>query len=58
MSTQFRVWQCLDENGERMRVVKHKEEALEIVAIREGWTIQCTLIPKKQPDYQLEEAPF
>ena len=57
MSVQFRVWQCRDENGELMRIVKHKEEALEIVAVREGWTIQCTLTKPKQT-YIPEEAPF
>jgi hypothetical protein len=57
MYPQYRVWQCLDEDGELMRVVKHKEEALELVALREGWTIQSKLVQKK-PDYQPEEAPF
>jgi hypothetical protein len=58
MSAQFRVWRCLDEQGELMRVVKHKEEALQIIAIREGWTIQCTLTQKKNPEYIIEDAPF
>ena len=57
MYPQYRVWQCLDEDGELMRVVKHKEEALELIALRDGWTIQSKLVQKK-PDYQPEEAPF
>jgi hypothetical protein len=57
MYPHYRVWHCLDEDGELMRVVKHKEEALELVALRDGWTIQSKLVQKK-PDYIPEEAPF
>ena len=48
MSQAYRAWFCLDENGDVMRVVKHKEEALALIAIRDGWTLQCKTITPKQ----------
>lgn len=57
MSQAYRAWFCLDENGELMRVVKRKEEAQELIALRDGWTIQCKTITPKQT-YIPEEAPF
>ena len=53
----YRVWQCIDENGELMRIVKHKEEAQELIAVRDGWTIQCKTVTPKQT-FIPEEAPF
>jgi hypothetical protein len=49
-------YQILDEQGEFMRIVKRKEEALALTALRTGWTfIRVTV---KRPQYQFEEAPF
>ena len=46
-----------DENGELMRQVKRKEEAVFIVELRAGWSMKY--IKRKPVDLsQFEEAPF
>jgi hypothetical protein len=48
-----------DEDGEVMRVVGRREEALCLVAFRKGWTMKYAPKPKKQIDLsQFEEALF
>ena len=45
-----------DENGEAMRLVRRHEEAVQIIELREGWTM--TYVPKPKPELPTEEAPF
>lgn len=50
-----------DESGEAMRVVKRKEEAIEIIKIRDGWIMIKMPAHKesfKELLYKFEEAPF
>ena len=51
--TQFQI---LDEQGELMRIVSRKEEALAVVALRSGWTYKRPVVNK--PKFKFEEAPF
>jgi len=51
--TQF---QLFDEQGELMRIVSRKEEALAVVALRNGWTYKRIVINK--PKFEFEDAPF
>jgi hypothetical protein len=50
-----------DENGESMRLVRRHEEAKQIIALREGWTMH-RIKPQKKPTEELlntfERAPF
>ena len=48
-----------DENGEVMRLVGRKEEAEQVVAVREGWTFKCVRKPVREVDLsELGEALF
>jgi hypothetical protein len=48
-----------DENGEVMRLVCRKEEAEQIVEMREGWTFKCVRKPVRKIDLtELGEALF
>lgn len=51
--TQFRLY---DEQGELMRIVSRKEEALAAVALRHGWTYKRVIM--KKPEVKFEEALF
>jgi hypothetical protein len=50
-----------DENGESMRVVKRKEEAIEVIKLRPGWTMFYLPAHKESLEERLkkfERAPF
>jgi hypothetical protein len=53
----YRVWFCLDEDGEVMRSFRRKEEAVAWTELRQGWKIQCKTVTPKQT-FIPEEAPF
>lgn len=46
-----------DEDKQLMRKVPRKEEAQELIAIREGWSYTRAPVPEK-PKPVYEEAPF
>jgi predicted Zn-dependent protease len=50
------LYQLFDEQGDLMRIVSRKEEALAVVALRSGWTYKRTVINK--PKFEFEDAPF
>lgn len=50
------LFQIFDEQGELMRIVSRREEALALVALRSGWT--CKRVIMKKPEVSLEEALF
>jgi len=50
------LYQIFDEQGDLMRTVSRKEEALAVVALRSGWTYKRIVINK--PKFEFEEAPF
>lgn len=52
------TYRCFDEDRELMRTFSRKEEAEAWVAVRKGWTIVCKRIPKPEPTFIPEEAPF
>ena len=50
------LYQIFDEQGDLMRTVSRKEEALAVVALRSGWAYKKVVINK--PKFEFEEAPF
>lgn len=49
-------YQLFDEQGELMRIVSRKEEALAVVALRSGWRYKRVVVVK--PKVEFEDAPF
>ena len=48
-----------DENGEPMRLLKRKEEALAICALRKGWWfkyMKAKIYESQKPQYKFEDA--
>jgi hypothetical protein len=50
------LYQIFDEQGDLMRTVSRKEEALAVAALRNGWTYKRIVIDK--PKFEFEEALF
>lgn len=50
------LFQLFDEQGELMRTVSRKEEAIAVVALRNGWTYKRVIT--KKPKFEFEDAPF
>jgi hypothetical protein len=50
------LYQILDEQGDLMRIVSRKEEALAVVVLRSGWTYKRIVVNK--PKFEFEDAPF
>ena len=48
------LYQIFDEQGDLMRTVSRKEEALAVVALRSGWTYKRIVVNK--PKFEFEEA--
>lgn len=51
------MYYIYDENGELMRKVKRKDEAVHIVELREGWTFKRVRQPRQDLS-KYEDAPF
>jgi hypothetical protein len=49
--TQFQIF---DEQNELIRIVSRKEEALAVVALRNGWTYKRVIM--KKPKFEFEDA--
>lgn len=50
------LFHLFDEQGELMRTVSRKEEAIAVVALRNGWTYKRVIT--KKPKFEFEDAPF
>lgn len=46
-----------DESGDLMRIVSRKEEALELIGLRSGWSYKRKAV-KKVNNFKFEEALF